>query len=86
MNTRRDGHWSRREFLSQRLSARGYGASSARTMSRVSSAAEAPLETMRLRLVRNAGICLAPQYLAEELLAAEGFTDVSYVRSRKGLP
>src|SRR5262249_24461109 len=26
------------------------------------------------------GICIAPQYVAEELLRAEGFTDVLYVR------
>ena len=25
------------------------------------------------------GICLAPQYVAEDLLRAEGFTDVEYV-------
>jgi NitT/TauT family transport system substrate-binding protein len=29
--------------------------------------------------MKNAGICLAPQYAADRLLAAEGFTDVRYV-------
>jgi NitT/TauT family transport system substrate-binding protein len=30
-------------------------------------------------LVKNAGICLAPQYVADELLRAEGFTDIQHV-------
>jgi NitT/TauT family transport system substrate-binding protein len=37
------------------------------------------LETTRIRLCRDAGLCVAPQYLAEALLRAEGFTDVEYV-------
>jgi NitT/TauT family transport system substrate-binding protein len=41
--------------------------------------AERPLETTRIRLCRDAGLCVAPQYLAQELLRAEGFTDVEYV-------
>jgi NitT/TauT family transport system substrate-binding protein len=41
---------------------------------------EPPLETTRLRLGQAATICLAPQYLAQEFLPAEGFTDVSYVQ------
>ena len=39
------------------------------------------LETTRIRLVRLNGICLAPQYVAEDLLRAEGFTDVQYVQT-----
>jgi NitT/TauT family transport system substrate-binding protein len=42
-------------------------------------AVEGPLETTTVRLAKNGGICLAPQYVAEELLRAEGFTDVKYV-------
>jgi NitT/TauT family transport system substrate-binding protein len=43
--------------------------------------AEPPPETTRLRLVWNVGaICVAPEYLAEELLQAEGFTAVQYVK------
>jgi NitT/TauT family transport system substrate-binding protein len=42
-------------------------------------AAEPPPETMRLRLARIQSICRAPQYLTEELLRGEGFTDVHYV-------
>jgi NitT/TauT family transport system substrate-binding protein len=41
--------------------------------------AEPPPETTTLRLYKSAGICLAPQYIAEELLRSEGFTDVQYV-------
>jgi NitT/TauT family transport system substrate-binding protein len=42
-------------------------------------AAEPPLETTRLRLYKTPGICIAPQYVAEELLHLEGFTEVHYV-------
>jgi NitT/TauT family transport system substrate-binding protein len=42
-------------------------------------AAEPPPETRRIRLIHLPAICFAPQYLAEELLRLEGFTDVSYV-------
>ena len=47
---------------------------------RRSAAAEPPPETTRLRLVRIPSICQAPQYVAEALLNAEGFTDVQYVQ------
>src|SRR5262245_42765417 len=42
-------------------------------------AAEPPPETTTLRLVRVPGICVAPEYVAEELLQGEGFTEVHYV-------
>jgi hypothetical protein len=42
---------------------------------------EAPLETTRIRLYDWTGLCIAPQFVAEELLNAEGFTDVQYVRA-----
>ena len=41
--------------------------------------AEGSLETTTVRLAKNEGICLAPQYVADELLRAEGFTDIRYV-------
>jgi len=41
-------------------------------------AAEGPLETTSVRLA-NSGLCIAPQYVAEELLRAEGFTDIRYI-------
>jgi NitT/TauT family transport system substrate-binding protein len=42
-------------------------------------AAEGPPETATVRFVKIPGICNAPQYVAEELLQAEGFTDIRYV-------
>ena len=42
-------------------------------------AAEPPPETTTLRLFKFPIACFAPYYLAEELLRAEGFTDVQYV-------
>jgi NitT/TauT family transport system substrate-binding protein len=42
-------------------------------------AQEAPPETTTIRLIKNPGICVAPQYVADELLRAEGFTDVQHV-------
>src|SRR2546428_3473650 len=47
-------------------------------------AAEPPPETTRIKLAKIPGICIAPQYVAEELLRAEGFTDVQYVRTQAG--
>jgi NitT/TauT family transport system substrate-binding protein len=43
------------------------------------------LETTRIRLTRFPSLCVAPQYVAEDLLRAEGFTDVQYVRAEGGL-
>ena len=43
------------------------------------SAAEAALETTTVRLTKSAAICIAPEYVAEEFLRAEGFTDIRYV-------
>ena len=73
---RRTGSIGRREFLR-----RGVAVSAAAVIAARSSgvAAEPPLETTRLRLVREPSICIAPQYAAEELLRAEGFVDVAYV-------
>jgi NitT/TauT family transport system substrate-binding protein len=42
-------------------------------------AAEPPPEIQKIRLVHEPAICLAPQYLAEELLRLEGFSEVEYV-------
>jgi NitT/TauT family transport system substrate-binding protein len=47
-------------------------------------AAELPLETTRLRLTKVPSTCRAPQWVAEELLAAEGFTEVHYVKVEAG--
>jgi NitT/TauT family transport system substrate-binding protein len=42
-------------------------------------AAEGALETTTVHIAKFTGICLAPQFIAEELLRAEGFTDIRYV-------
>ncbi len=42
-------------------------------------AAEGALETTTVRLAKTPSICVAPEDVAEELLRAEGFTDIRYV-------
>src|SRR5438093_7828903 len=68
---------SRRAFLRGLTLAGTTGLLSARPGLAV---AEPPPETTTLRLLKETGrICWAPQYVAEDLLRAEGFTDVTYV-------
>lgn len=69
-------HENRREFV------RLLGAAGACGLTVVASnpvRAEPPLETKRIRLIKFPSICQAPVFVAEELLRAEGFTDISYV-------
>jgi NitT/TauT family transport system substrate-binding protein len=73
---------SRRRFLAGLSAAGAAGVLGARG----SLADEKPLETTSVRLTTAAGICIAPQYLAGELLRADGFTDVSFVPAMKGPP
>lgn len=47
-------------------------------------AAQPGLETTSVRIASVDGICIAPQYVAEELLRAGGCTDVRYVRLAPG--
>jgi NitT/TauT family transport system substrate-binding protein len=42
-------------------------------------AAEGPPETTTVRLPKTSNICLAPGYIADALLRAEGFTQIEYV-------
>jgi NitT/TauT family transport system substrate-binding protein len=46
---------------------------------RGSLADEGPPETTMVRLRRDPSICIAPWYIAEDLLRAEGFTEIRYV-------
>jgi NitT/TauT family transport system substrate-binding protein len=46
--------------------------------------AEPPPETTTIRLTHDPAICLAPQYLAEDLLRLEGFSTVDYVKHPPG--
>jgi NitT/TauT family transport system substrate-binding protein len=49
-------------------------------------AAEPPPETTRIRMADfGTSICPVPQFIAEELLQSEGFTDVQYVKVSPGL-
>jgi NitT/TauT family transport system substrate-binding protein len=45
-------------------------------------AAEGPLETATVRIANRHSLCNAPQHVAEELLRAEGFTEIRYVDTR----
>jgi NitT/TauT family transport system substrate-binding protein len=54
--------------------------------SRTSLADEGPPEVTTIRLRRDPSICVAPWYVAEDLLLAEGFTDVQYVPVPSGPP
>jgi NitT/TauT family transport system substrate-binding protein len=47
-------------------------------------AAEGALETTTVRIAKAGAICMAPQYVADELLRAEGFTDIRYVEVPPG--
>jgi ABC-type nitrate/sulfonate/bicarbonate transport system substrate-binding protein len=69
--------WSRREFLG---GATLGGAAGLIGLWPPAAAAEPPPETTRIRFRGWTGsICTAPQYVAEDLLRAEGFTDVQYL-------
>jgi NitT/TauT family transport system substrate-binding protein len=46
-------------------------------------AAAPPLETTRIRFSQMKPACWAPQYMAEEFLYKEGFTDVQYIKRPK---
>jgi NitT/TauT family transport system substrate-binding protein len=69
-------HWSRRQVLGGLTLA---GAAGCLGVHPGPAAAEPPPETTKIRLHKMAGICVAPQYVAEEFLRLEGFTEVQYV-------
>ncbi len=77
LELQRSGTWDRREFakgaaaLAASAGFLGYDLRAAR--------AEPPPETTKIRLVRVPVICLAPVFVAEELLRIEGFSSVEYV-------
>jgi NitT/TauT family transport system substrate-binding protein len=72
---------SRRDFLTALSAASAAGLIRARA----SLADEGPPETTTIRIAQTLGICSAPQYIADDLLRAEGFTDITYVRTGGGL-
>ena len=71
---------SRRDFLAS-LSAIG---AAGLLGTRATFADEPPPETTTLRLIHDPSICTAPNYIADELLRAEGFTDIRYLRTVSG--
>lgn len=78
MSTDLPSIWTRRQLLQQLSVAAGAGLLGIRPRP---AQAEPPPETRRIRLLRdldNPILCYAPQYLAEEFLHLEGFTDVHY--------
>jgi NitT/TauT family transport system substrate-binding protein len=67
---------SRRNFLAA-LSAAGAAGVLA---GRASLADEGPPETTTLRIGYDSSICVAPNFIAQDLLRGEGFTDIHYMR------
>jgi NitT/TauT family transport system substrate-binding protein len=51
---------------------------------RPSLADEGPPETTTVRLAKNTNICFAPMYVLDDLLRAEGFTDIRHVPTAGG--
>ncbi len=68
--------WSRRAFLGTAALA---GTGALLGLRSESFAAEPPPETTRLRLLKTGSMCWAPQYIADDLLRLEGFTEITYV-------
>ena len=68
--------FSRREFLAGTSL---LGAGALLGLPRTATA-EPPPEAAKIRIVQSESICLAPQYVAEELLRLEGFSEVEYVK------
>jgi NitT/TauT family transport system substrate-binding protein len=66
---------NRRRFLATLSSAGAAGLTGATA----SFSQDALLEITSIRIAKNSTICIAPQYIADDLLRAEGFTDIQYL-------
>lgn len=75
MNKLSKANLSRRDFLARASSLAATGMLGGYAQI---AAAEAPPETTKIRLIHSPALCLAPQYIAEDLLRMEGFTDIKY--------
>jgi NitT/TauT family transport system substrate-binding protein len=75
MHKARDSRLSRREFLAT-VTLAGTGALLGLRSEALG--AESPLETTRIRIPQIPSTCRSPEWIAEELLRIEGFTDVQY--------
>ena len=69
--------WTRRMFLDRLAVAGTVGVFG--TLPEYAAAVEPPPETRRIRLGKAPSACIAPQYVAEELLRAEGSEQIEYV-------
>jgi NitT/TauT family transport system substrate-binding protein len=76
-NARIAHHWQRRDFV-KRVAALA-GAAGLCACETRSGAGEPPPEVTKIRVVKIPGICVAPEYIAEELLRLEGFSEVQSV-------
>jgi NitT/TauT family transport system substrate-binding protein len=72
---------SRRDFLATASKAAAAGVLGGRR----ALADEGPPEVTTIRLRRDPSICVAPWYIAEDLLRAEGFSDIQYVPVQSGV-
>src|SRR5919197_5133824 len=70
--------WSRREFLGKLTGVTTAGLIGLRSEP---AAADPAPETTKLRTVHVGAACVAPQYVSEQLLRAEEFTDVQYMKA-----
>ena len=69
---------TRRDFLTGAAGALG---ASALGFEPPRAEAEPPPETTTLRISHSPSLCAAPQFVAEDLLRAEGFSSITYARS-----
>src|SRR6516165_10651804 len=67
---------TRRRFLTTAVAAAAGLVGTARALP-----AEGALETTSVTLAKTPALCTAPQFIAEELLRAEGFTEIRYVET-----
>jgi NitT/TauT family transport system substrate-binding protein len=81
LKDQRPERWGRRDFV-KGLGALAGSAGLLGFDPRIA-AAEPPPETTTLRIHENPITCIAPQIVAQELLHAEGFTNVKYVKYLK---
>jgi NitT/TauT family transport system substrate-binding protein len=75
MQNKEKTDWSRREFIKDMTLA---GTAAVLGLRSNAFAAERPPETARIRIPQIPSACRSPEWIAEELLRTEGFTDVQY--------
>jgi NitT/TauT family transport system substrate-binding protein len=74
---------NRRAFLNGTMLAAGAGLLGVQPAPAVA-APESSLETTQIKILRTESTCVAPELVAEDLLRAEGFSDVQYVKRPSG--